>query len=316
MKKTFFLVAMKIVIKRQIDVSFLKRRPSRLSQDSLTLTILTLTCAPTSTTALPTWTTRHGSSSPTIHGRKWRCFSLVANRWSTGLTWPLLTRAVTETTATGTAIVGLKKISTLFLLFSGSIIWSRKTQSWRLCSQSEAGTRAQECGLRWARGLKARLVSSKVKSSIECRGWEKETSELAYIFKSHQKGIIHCLDGTGPCKEEDLCGQLCPYVGQVNYSIANMISNIAIVKWPTYWSFQIWLWRAWLWLGISWKSSWFRSWAWQGRLHPPDPGKLRPLRRFFEIIIFLLQEMGEALHRYIIFIYFDFIIFFLFRVPL
>ena len=46
---------------------FLTRWPS---QDSLTLTISTRTCAPTSTTALPTWTTRRGSLLPMIHGRK------------------------------------------------------------------------------------------------------------------------------------------------------------------------------------------------------------------------------------------------------
>merc|ERR1711934_983442 len=61
-----------------------------LAMELLTWTISTLASAPTSTTALPTWTIRHGSWWPMIHG----------------LTWPLLTKAATGTTATGTAIGG------------------------------------------------------------------------------------------------------------------------------------------------------------------------------------------------------------------
>ena len=49
--------------------------------------------------------------------------------------------------------------------------------------------------------------------------------EYAFIFKSHQRGLS-CLDGTGPCQEEDLCGQLCAYVGQVNNQ--KWISNSTI----------------------------------------------------------------------------------------
>ena len=110
---------------------FLTRWPS---QDSLTLTISTRTSAPTSTTALPTWTTRRGSLSPTIHGRKllpigrvnwywywywtcelvfvlvlyWTCYLLDVwtVNWCKGLTWPPLMRAALETSATGTAIGG------------------------------------------------------------------------------------------------------------------------------------------------------------------------------------------------------------------
>ena len=42
---------------------------NQVPQESLTLMILTLTSAPTSTMVSPTWTTRHGSWSPTIHGQ-------------------------------------------------------------------------------------------------------------------------------------------------------------------------------------------------------------------------------------------------------
>ena len=98
--------------------------------------------------------------------------------------------------------------------------------------------------------------------------WKLEVAlrkEYAFIFKSHQRGLP-CLDGTGPCQEEDLCGQLCAYVGQV---INQKHNQIAQSNWP----FQVWLWRAWLWLGISWKPAWIGSGARQGGLHPPHPGK-------------------------------------------
>ena len=51
--------------------------------------------------------------------------------------------------------------------------------------------------------------------------WKLEVAweiEYAFILKSHFEGGLSCLDGSGPCQEEDLCGQLCSYAGQVNYS--------------------------------------------------------------------------------------------------
>ena len=77
--------------------------------------------------------------------------------WCKGLTWPPPMRAVTETTATGTAIGGFKNphpdfcIPLLSTFCSGSIIWSRGTRNWRPCFQLGAGTQGQECGRRWAR---------------------------------------------------------------------------------------------------------------------------------------------------------------------
>ena len=88
------------------------------------------------------------------------------------------------------------------------------------------------CGRRWAgkrqTSIKQIMWSEVRLKSTTCKyvvggealklDWKLEVAlrkEYAFIFKSHQRGLS-CLDGTGPCQEEDLCGQLCAYVGQVS----------------------------------------------------------------------------------------------------
>ena len=119
------------------------------------------------------------------------------------------------TTATGTAIAGLQKFRAR--KFSASFLFFYFLQ----VQQFEAEEpKTEDPALNRGLELRFRNVVGGETYQVALLRSIKENINMQDHSKDHHSPCFS--DGFGPCQKEDLCGQLCPYAGQVFW-----LSNIS-----------------------------------------------------------------------------------------